>query len=683
MTKYSFFNRDISWLSFNERVLMEASRTSVPLMEGIKFLAIYSSNLDEFFRVRMPALMALHKLYKKDNIQKAEKRNYPDIVFLAREVIQKQLDFFGKTLTQQLLPSLKATGIHLIYDEPIPGEIKQQTTEYFFSEILAFIQPVNVSRAGQNFFPENNKLYLAVIVEGKDAEELVVVNIPSTDLPRFYSIKVGLTHYIVFIEDIIKDNISYVLKTYKIKSCFNFKITRDAEINIGDEFAGDIAEKIEKQIEKRDFGLATRFLFEPVEPIEYIETAINALGISNAIMVQGGRYHNLKDLLNLPVDDPRLSYEKVPAIANSSIDKKETLLLQLLHQDLMVHTPFQSYNPVLRFFNEAAIDESVEEIAVTLYRVASDSRIVNALISAAKNGKKVSVFVELKARFDEANNLKWSKRMKAAGIKIIYSIPTLKVHAKIALVKMRSNEKVKYFGLLATGNLNESTAKLYTDHILLTSNSAYLQEMEMLFHFLGKREKPTKERFIPFNFLLVGQFNLQQRFLDLIDNEIDHAKAGKPGKIIIKLNNLEEKILISKLYEASAAGVMISLIVRSICCLIPGVPGMSENITVRRIVDRYLEHGRVFIFHNDGKEDVYLGSADWMNRNIYRRIEVCFPIYDETIKQEIIKIINIQLKDNTQAVLLDDSLFNNELAPDGTPIRSQVEIYNYLANKNL
>jgi polyphosphate kinase len=662
---------------------MEASRTSVPLMEGIKFLAIYSSNLDEFFRVRMPALMALHKLYKKDNIQKAEKRNYPDIVFLAREVIQKQLDFFGKTLTQQLLPSLKATGIHLIYDEPIPGEIKQQTTEYFFSEILAFIQPVNVSRAGQNFFPENNKLYLAVIVEGKDAEELVVVNIPSTDLPRFYSIKVGLTHYIVFIEDIIKDNISYVLKTYKIKSCFNFKITRDAEINIGDEFAGDIAEKIEKQIEKRDFGLATRFLFEPVEPIEYIETAINALGISNAIMVQGGRYHNLKDLLNLPVDDPRLSYEKVPAIANSSIDKKETLLLQLLHQDLMVHTPFQSYNPVLRFFNEAAIDESVEEIAVTLYRVASDSRIVNALISAAKNGKKVSVFVELKARFDEANNLKWSKRMKAAGIKIIYSIPTLKVHAKIALVKMRSNEKVKYFGLLATGNLNESTAKLYTDHILLTSNSAYLQEMEMLFHFLGKREKPTKERFIPFNFLLVGQFNLQQRFLDLIDNEIDHAKAGKPGKIIIKLNNLEEKILISKLYEASAAGVMISLIVRSICCLIPGVPGMSENITVRRIVDRYLEHGRVFIFHNDGKEDVYLGSADWMNRNIYRRIEVCFPIYDETIKQEIIKIINIQLKDNTQAVLLDDSLFNNELAPDGTPIRSQVEIYNYLANKNL
>jgi polyphosphate kinase len=271
--------------------------------------------------------------------------------------------------------------------------------------------------------------------------------------------------------------------------------------------------------------------------------------------------------------------------------------------------------------------------------------------------------------------------MKAAGIKIIYSIPNLKVHAKIALVKMRNNDTVKFFGLLATGNLNESTARFYTDHILLTSNSAILQEMEMLFHFLGKREKPTKERFIPFNFLLVAQFNLKQRFLDLIDNEIEQAKNGKPASIIIKLNNLEEKVLISKLYEASNAGVKISLIIRSICCLIPGVPKMSENITVRRIVDRYLEHGRVFIFHNNGKDEVFLGSADWMNRNIYRRIEVCFPIYDESMKKEILEIINIQLKDNTQAVLIDDSLRNNELLPNGDPIRSQDEIFNYLSHK--
>jgi polyphosphate kinase len=681
MNKFSFFNRDISWLAFNERVLMEASRPNVPLMERIKFLSIYSSNLDEFYRVRMPALMALHKLYKKDNIHKAEKQQYPDTVFQANEVIQKQLNFFGKILTQQLIPSLKVTGIHLLYEEPLPDAIKQQTTEYFFSEILAFIQPVYVSKAGHNFFPENNKLYLAVIVEGKEKEELIIVNIPSNDLPRFYSVQTGWIKYIVFIEDIIKDNIGLVLKNYKIIDCFNFKITRDAEINIDDEFTGDIAEKIEKQIEKRDFGLATRFLYEPVEPVQLIDTTVAALGISNAIMVKGGRYHNLKDFLSLPVDDPQLLYPRISAISAISAHKKESLLEQLIHRDIMVHTPYQSYNPVLRFFNEAAIDASVEEIAVTLYRVASDSRIVNALISAAKNGKKVSVFVELKARFDEANNLKWSKRMKAAGIKIIYSIPTLKVHAKIALVKMRNKETVKFFGLLATGNLNESTARFYTDHILLTSNSALLQEMETLFHFLGKRVKPTKEHFIPFNFLLVAQFNLQQRFLDLIDQEIEHAKSGKLGKIVIKLNNLEEKVLIMKLYEASAAGVKISLIVRSICCLIPGIPGLSENISVRRIVDKYLEHGRVFIFHNNGKDEVYLGSADWMNRNIYRRIEVCFPVYDEQIKRDIINIINIQLKDNTQAVIIDDSLRNNELLPDGTPVRSQDEIHKYILHK--
>lgn len=681
MHKYSFFNRDISWLSFNERVLMEASKPHVPLLERIKFLSIYSSNLDEFYRVRMPALMALHKLYKKDHIQKNERLQYPDTALNVHEIIRKQLDSFGNILRNQLQPALKEAGVHLIYNEPLPQEIKQNTTEYFFSEILSFIQIINISQSGHNFFPENNKLYLAVIVEKNDKEELIVLNIPSTDLPRFFKVNKNGLDYIVFIDDIIKDNINIALKNMHIKACYNFKVTRDAELNIEDEFVGDLAEKIEKQIEKRDFGLATRFLYEPVEPKQYVENTITALGISNAIMVQGGSYHNLKDLMSLPVKDQNLSYPTIPSISLQVSQKKELLLEQLTYKEIIIHTPYESYNPVLRFFNEASVDDSVEEISVTLYRVASDSRIVNALISAAKNGKKVFVFVELKARFDEANNIKWSKRMKAAGIKIIYSIPSLKVHAKIALIKKRNNEVVKYFGLLATGNLNENTARFYTDHILMTSNSAILQELEMLFHFLSKRERPTKERFIPFNFLLVAQFNLQQRFLDLIDNEIEHAKNGKPAKIIIKLNNLEEKVLIKKLYDASCAGVKIALIVRSICCLIPGVKGMSENIMVHRIVDRYLEHGRVFIFHNNGKDDVFLGSADWMNRNIYRRIEVCFPIYNEEIKEEIIKLINIQLEDNTQAVIIDESLNNIEKDPGEQPVRSQKEIYKYLSIK--
>jgi polyphosphate kinase len=329
---------------------------------------------------------------------------------------------------------------------------------------------------------------------------------------------------------------------------------------------------------------------------------------------------------------------------------------------------------VLRFFNEASIDTEVEEIYTTLYRVASDSKIVNALISAAVNGKKVTVFVELKARFDEANNIKWGKRMKAAGIKVIYSIPGLKVHAKIALLKRKHN---KYSGLLATGNLNESTARFYTDHILLTANDELLADLDKLFGFLSNTKKSERPDSIRFNHLLVSQFNLQGRFLELIQHEIDNAKMGLPASIIIKMNNLEEKVLISKLYEASNAGVKINLIVRSVCCLIPGIPHMSANISIKRIVDRFLEHGRVFIFHNNGDDLVYMGSADWMNRNIYRRIEVCFPVQDDALKQDIKNIIEMQLKDTASAVLLNYKLENTSIESRDR-FRSQEEIMNYL-----
>ncbi|MDQ3845270.1 MAG: polyphosphate kinase 1 [Bacteroidota bacterium] len=682
MAKYSFFNRDISWLSFNERVLKEASRPAVPLLERVKFLSIYSSNLDEFYRVRIPALLALHKLYKKDTIGENQRKENPDIVIQVRDIINQHLAEYGKILTQQLVPSLRQNGIHLLYNEPIPKAICAATTEYFFSEVLAFIQPVFLSRLTSSFFPENNKLYLATIAEtGEGKEEIIIINIPSDVLPRFFSIQKNNEQFIVFLDDIIKENLPAVFKNLVIKGSYSFKTTRDAEINLEDEYADNIAEKIEKQIEKRDYGLATRFLYDPAMPLRHTESIIIECGLTNAIIVEGGVYHNLKDFSGLPVKNQKLSYAPLLSIAQNSSEEKELLLEQLIRKDIIIHPPYQSYNPVLRFFNEAAVNNDVEEIFVTLYRVAQESRIVNALISAAKNGKKVSVFIELKARFDEANNLKWSKKMKAAGIKIIYSIPTLKVHAKIALVKKRNNDIISYVGLLATGNLNESTARFYTDHILLTSNQVLMQEMDVLFQFLSKRELPTKENLISFNHLLVAQFNLQQRFLELIDNEIRNAQSGLPARIIIKLNNLEERVLIKKLYEASNAGVKIDLIIRSICCLIPSIPGMSENITVKRIVDRYLEHGRVFIFYNNGKDEVFLGSADWMNRNIYRRIEVCFPVYNDEIKKEIIDLVNLQLRDNIQAVFIDKALNNIELHPDGQPVQSQRAIYHLLKDR--
>jgi polyphosphate kinase len=374
-----------------------------------------------------------------------------------------------------------------------------------------------------------------------------------------------------------------------------------------------------------------------------------------------------------------MSYERWPAIPLKVGEGSFSLFEEVEKKDLMLHPPYQSYDMVLRFFNEAAVDPAVTEIYVTLYRIASDSRIGNALVSAAKNGKKVSVLVELKARFDEANNIRWAKKMKAAGVKIIYSAASLKVHAKIALVKRRKENRISYVGLLATGNMNESTARFYTDHILFTAHPEILREMELLFIFLGHRKKAGNPGLINFNYLLVAQFNLQQRFLQLIDREIENAHQGREAAITIKMNNLEEKVLIKKLYEASQAGVTIRMIVRSICCLRPGVPGLSENITVTRIVDRYLEHGRIFVFHNNGAPELYMGSSDWMNRNIYRRIEVCFPVFDEEIKKQVMDILQLQLQDNGQAVQIDPQLNNVPLPKEGELVNSQQAIYNYLA----
>jgi polyphosphate kinase len=407
----------------------------------------------------------------------------------------------------------------------------------------------------------------------------------------------------------------------------------------------------------------------------------NRFNLRKRSLVEGGQYHNLKDLMAFPVNNPKLSNVSWPKICNTDI-VDGTLTEAIYQRDIIVHTPYQSYDSVLRFFNEAALDEHTAEIYVTLYRVASDSKIVNALISAAKNGKKVTVLVELKARFDEANNIKWAKKMKAVGIDIIYSFTALKVHAKVALVKRKIGDRMKYTGLLSTGNFNESTAAFYTDHILMTANKDLLREIELLFIFLAKREKPTRPDLIKFEHLLVAQFNLQEKFINLIDREIHHAQAGRPAEITIKMNNLEEKVLINKLYEASSAGVKINMIVRSICRLIPGVPGMSENITVTRIIDRYLEHGRIFIFHHNGQNEVYLGSADWMNRNIYRRIEVCFPIYDQQIKNELIHLVHIQQKDNTQAVVINEQMDNIPVTNTQTPVESQQEIYQFLKNKS-
>jgi polyphosphate kinase len=680
--KYVFMNRDLSWLSFNQRVLMEAADRSVPLYNRISFLSIFSSNLDEFFRVRMPSILALTSIQAKKTGLREE---YPkDLVQSVQAMVNHQQEEFGHILSNEIIPELKQNNICLYYGEALRPEHAEPVREYFLSQVLSFLQPIILQKENQEqVFLENHALYFIVDIElpgEPDKHHYALLNVPSSHLPRFYELPpVGDDHHLIFLDDVIRENLEEIFPAFTIHGAWTVKLTRNAEMNVEDEFTGDIAEKIEKQLEKRDIGNATRFLFDKsmTEPVR--DFIAKYFGVGTEEMVEGGRYHNLKDLGSLPNPTSRkLTQPAWPSVSHPGFTTQESIFDSIAKDEKLLHLPYHSYNIILRFFNEAAIDPDVKEIFVTLYRVAADSHIVNALISAAKNGKKVTVFVELKARFDEANNLKWSKKMKAAGIKIIYSIPGLKVHAKVALVKRVENKEYKNYSFMATGNFNETTGRFYTDHVLFTSNKEMGIELDWLFEYLQSRKQPAEYVKIPFEHLLVSQFNMVKQFEKLIDREIKYAKKGLPAGIIIKLNNLQEKQMIEKLYEASQAGVKVQLLARSICCLAPGVPGQSENITVTRIVDRYLEHARIFVFHNNGEPLYFMGSADWMNRNLHSRIEVVFPVYDIRFTEQLNKILQFQLSDNVKAVYFNDSYQNIRVRNENPPLASQQATYEYV-----
>jgi polyphosphate kinase len=666
------YNRDLSWLSFNERILREAGKEQVPLLERINFLAIFSSNLDEFYRVRMPVLLALKKIKHQENIG-----NSLQDVTIYKQVklrIKKQLSLFGNTLVREIIPALKEGNIHFIYNEIIPDAIVHQTRDYFYERIASYLEISIIEDV--TFFPKNNQLYFVFTFLEDGVEKLGVISIPSDQVSRFYHVNTEDKKYIVFIDDIIRQNFPDIFRDHFITGMYSFKVTRDAELELNNEFEGSLLLKIEKQIKKRDFGLATRLLYQPDLPDDLLGTLIKLFKLRKSSCIKGGNYHNLKDFFSFPIDKTEWKYRPQPPIPYRFKSSFLSLLEEISVEDILINTPYESYDVVLRFFNEAAVRRDVEEIYISMYRVASDSKILHALLNAVKNGKKVTVFVELKARFDEENNIYWAKKLKAAGVNVLYSIPNLKVHAKIALLKTRTDNAVLFFGLLSTGNLNEKTALGYADHVLLTAHQEILKEVMEVFNVLTTRRDQASYYSTHFKHLMVSQYNLATGFIQLIDQEIASAKMGLPAWIIIKVNNLEEKGMIQKLYEASQAGVKVQLIVRSICRLIPGVAGLSENISVRRIVDRYLEHSRVFIFNKSGQEQIFLGSADWMHRNIYNRIEVCFPIVNKRLKKEIQTIIALQLEDDTSAEILDENMDAIEISLD-KGIRAQACIYDY------
>lgn len=684
--KLVFLNRDMSWLSFNQRVLKEAADDSVPLYSRLSFLSIFSSNLDEFFRVRMPAIFAFTRIKAKKTGLRDE---YPkDLVQLVQETVLAHQEEFGRILSRQILPDLRRNNIYLYYRDAIRAEHRDEIRDYFLSKVLSFLQPLLLTRANQsNVFLENNALYFLVEIEAEEdpgVHQYALLNIPSNNLPRFLQLsKIGDDSYIIFLDDIIRENLAEVFPGFRVHGAYSIKLTRDAEMALEDEFIGDIAEKIEKQLEKRDVGHSTRFLHDLDMPEEATTFIREYLGLRDEEMVDGGRYHNLRDLGGLP--NPQKGkhvHESWDPISHPGFSNNSSIFQSISEKERLLHLPYHNYNYILRFFNEAAIDPKVKEIYVTLYRVASNSHIVNALISAARNGKKVIVFVELKARFDEANNLRWSKKMKTAGIKIIYSIPGIKVHAKVALVKRYDGKEWTKFSFMATGNFNEATGRFYTDHVFFTTHAEIGLELDLLFDYLQSRKPPSEYMKLPFKHLLVSQFNLMKRFNELIDREIQHAKEGRPARIIIKLNNLQEKQMITRLYKASRAGVQVDMLVRSVCCLAPGISKLSENIRVIRIVDRYLEHARVFVFHNNGNPECYMGSADWMNRNLHSRIEVVFPVYDRQLARELEDILQLQLNDTRKACLVDAQLNNLPLtaSPGEASFAAQEAIYRYVKN---
>ncbi|MFY0626409.1 MAG: polyphosphate kinase 1 [Reichenbachiella sp.] len=674
-----YFNRDLSWLTFNYRVLMEAQSPDVPLFERLKFLAIYSSNQDEFFRVRVASIRSIIDINKK-KINKALDFKPQKILVKIHNKVQVQLSEYGDTLRNSVLLELEKSGVFILSGDQLNEDQKAECLYYFKTKILSFLQPYIFGHSEREPFLNNRALYFCLRLKHKSKKsiEYAYLNIPTNLLPRFFQLPSPTSkfHYI-FLDDIVSMHLDFVFPDYEILECKSVKMNKNADLNIEDEFSGDLVEKIQKQILKRNLGVPSRFLHDNTMSEELLKYLQDSFELVEDDLVAGGKYHSLFDFFQLPNPiGPSLEYEKLMPLRNNRIDNNRSIFSALDDSDQMLHFPYHTYNYILQFFNQAAIDPYVKEIKVAFYRIASESLIGNALMSAAQNGKNVTAFIELKARFDEENNLRWAEKMQAAGVKIIYSIPGLKVHAKVALVKRKKgNEKTKNYSFFGTGNLNEQTATIYADHGLLTSQKSLGEELDHLFNYLYKRKTPGK-----FKHLLVSQFNIIDSFFSLIDREIEHVKNGKKGHIIIKLNNIEERGMIDKLYEASRSGVRIEMIVRSICCVIPGVKGMSENITVRRIVGRYLEHARIICFHNDGKEEVYMGSADWMKRNLKSRIEVIFPISNNTLKQQTIELLKLQLKDNTKAVELDEKQNNKRvIAKKGEKLYdAQIDAYHLI-----
>ena len=681
---YPLQNRELSWLAFNERVLLEARNPAVPLLERLKFIAIFSSNLDEYFKVRVATMRRLVKLKKKTLAKLAA--NPADELRQVLERVTELQRAFGHTFREEILPALAAEGIDLINDDADFSPEQRTWLRTYAHEHLADrlrAAPALDLTPGALFL-KDSALYLAFRLtgprrEGLPKERIVVVEVPTkAHGGRFVPLPpVHGRQPVAFLDDVLRVAAPDFFPDYAAAHAWALKLTRDAELDIEEEVSGDLLAKIERSLKKRETGFPARLLYDPaIRPAMLMAVAERA-GIAADELVEGGRYHNFRDFFGFPdFDRADLAYPAAPPLPHAGLARRRKLLKAFGERDYLLHFPYQTYDYVVRFFREAAADPAVTAVAATLYRVAAKSEIAKALVRAAEAGKQVTVVIELKARFDEESNISWAAKLKKAGANVILGFPDLKVHTKLALVTRAEGDGLRQYAYLSTGNFNEQTSRVYADYGLFTTDPRLTAEVNQVFAFLSTRQREG----IRFEHLLVAPFNLRERLTEFVETEIANAKAGKPAYITLKLNALEDPAMIELLYRAADAGVRVSLNIRGISCAVPGGAGGPANLRARGIVDRFLEHGRVYLFANGGGADnerLYIGSADWMHRNLSRRVEVAFPLYDPALKAEVRALVELQESDNEKArdFHTNKLLEGSKKAPR---IRAQTTTYEHL-----
>ncbi len=675
--------RDISWLSFNARVLQEAADPSVPLRERIRFLGIHSNNMDEFFRVRVATLKRMIELGgKKGNMHLEE--NPQSIVEQIQTIVLDQQNEFNR-IWQGILKEMQQQGIFLVDEKKLNKQQQTFVKTFFEEEVRSNIIPLMIESLPQLPYLREKSIYLGVVMRRQDTayqQKYALIEVPSRIIGRFIELPAPEgQHHIILLEDIIRFNLPYIFSyfNYTKFESYIFKVTKDAELDIDNDITTSLVQKIQKGIKNRRIGKPTRFVFDKEMDsglLEYLMKKLHLTRMDN--IIPGGRIHNFRHFMDFPDVFKQKRLRRQPFTHPELVDTSRVTDIILKH-DVLLHFPYHSFNSVIDLLREAAIDPEVTSIKLTAYRLASNSKVINALINAVRNGKSVTVMLELRARFDEENNLEWKELLEEEGVKVLLGIPNMKVHAKLCVISKRSNKKTIQYGFVSTGNLNEKTAKVYADACVLTSNRNVMADINRIFKYL---ENPSKIKYLnSCKTLMVCPTSMRQQLTQLINTEIKNAKAKKKASITLKVNSLSDPQLILKLYEAADAGVKLNLVIRGICCAKLKHKKWNHHVKAISIVDEYLEHARMLIFENGGREKFFISSADWMIRNLDHRIEAAIPIKNRALCQEIKDILDIELKDNVKARTLDNNLDNNYVKPTGKKVRSQIEIYNYLYKK--